>query len=188
MILFPFCKSCPNSVIRIVRSLPAVAGNPRFSALAIRARVLSGSLNHMRVKSAPSVVQIFRQNEPNAQNQFCSHSVNSVRGSAPVSPHRLGRLSQSPLPEKPAGRFCLWRYERVLRVPISVGERLSLSTKRRSLFIQIDPCADGIREIIFPGGFCDGQRLFACLYGLFKSSRICISSGERVEQSALFAA
>ena len=51
-----------------IRSLPAVAGNPRSSSLAIRARVLSGSLNHIRVKSAPSVVQIFRQNVPNAQN------------------------------------------------------------------------------------------------------------------------
>src|SRR5207245_422703 len=55
-------------------------------------------------------VQIFRQNDPHAQTQCGSHSVNSVRGSAPVSPHRLGRLSQSPLPEKLAGRFCLWRY------------------------------------------------------------------------------
>src|SRR5438552_18294082 len=67
-----------------------------------------------------------------------------------------------------------------------MGERLSLSTKRRSLFIQIDPCADGIREIIFPSDFCDGKGFFACLYGLFKSSGICISSGERVEQCALF--
>src|SRR5438876_10044477 len=69
-----------------------------------------------------------------------------------------------------------------------MGERLSLSTKRRSLFIQIDPCADGIREIIFPSDFCDGQRFFVRLYSLFKASGICIRSGERVEQSALFPA
>jgi hypothetical protein len=66
--------------------------------------------------------------------------------------------------------------------------RLFLTTKRRSCFIQSDSRAYGIREIIFPGGFRDGKRLFACLYSLFKSSRIRISSGERVERSALFAA
>src|SRR5207245_11759534 len=69
-----------------------------------------------------------------------------------------------------------------------MGERLSLSTKRRSLLIEIDPCADGIREIIFPSSFCDGKRFFARLYSLFKASGICISSSKRVEQSALFPA
>ena len=39
--------------------------------------------------------------------------------------------------------------------------RLFIATKRRSIFIQSNPCTDGIREIIFPSGFCDGKRLFA---------------------------
>src|SRR5207247_3789122 len=105
-----FVRSVSFCLSVSIRSLPPrrVIRGPLLRP--IRARVLSGSLNQMRVKSAPSVVQIFRQNEPNAQNQFCSHSVNSVRGSAPVSPHRLGRLGQSPLPEKPAGFGLYLRY------------------------------------------------------------------------------